>query len=71
MGFRHILAEDFAGLVIVQLRENLDDFERSYAEAKSLLDAHPDLAGIYNIGAGNRASVGREWPGRRDGVHRV
>ena len=54
MGFRHILAEDFAALLIVQLRENLDDFERSYAEAKSLLDAHPDLAGIYNIGAGNR-----------------
>jgi len=54
MGFRHILAEEFAGLVIVQLRENLDDFERSYAEAKTLLDAHPDLAGIYNIGAGNR-----------------
>ncbi len=54
MGFRHILAEEFAGLVIVQLRENLDDFERSYGEAKSLLDTHPDLAGIYNIGAGNR-----------------
>ncbi|MBV9490217.1 MAG: LacI family DNA-binding transcriptional regulator [Verrucomicrobia bacterium] len=54
MGFRHILAEDFSDLVIVQLRENLDDFERSYAEAKLLLQAHPDLAGIYNIGAGNR-----------------
>jgi LacI family transcriptional regulator len=54
MGFRHILAEDFSGLVIEQLRENLDDFERSYTEAKSLLDTHPDLAGIYNIGAGNR-----------------
>ena len=54
MGFRHILAEEFAGLVIVQLRENLDDFERSYGEAKSLLNTHPDLAGIYNIGAGNR-----------------
>ena len=38
----------------MQLRENLDDFERSYPEAKSLLDAHPDLAGIYDIGAGNR-----------------
>ena len=54
MGFRHIIAEEFAGLLIEQLRENLDDFERSYAEAKTLLEAHPDLAGIYNIGAGNR-----------------
>lgn len=54
MGFRHILAEDFSDLVIVQLRESLDDFERSYEGTKLLLEAHPDLAGIYNIGAGNR-----------------
>jgi len=54
MGFRRILAEDFPDLDIVQLQESLDDFERSYAETKLLLQAHPDLAGIYNIGAGNR-----------------
>jgi LacI family transcriptional regulator len=54
MGFRHILAEEFADSVVVRLRENLDDLERSYTETRALLDSSPDLAGIYNIGAGNR-----------------
>ncbi len=54
MGFRHILSEEFSGLRIVELREVKDDTERSYREACALLDAHGDLAGIYNIGAGNR-----------------
>ncbi len=54
MGFRHILAEDFPNLRIVELREVRDDLERSYAEAAALLAARPELCGIYNIGAGNR-----------------
>ncbi len=53
MGFRHVLAEEFPALAIVELREVLDDRERAYAEAAALLGQHPDLAGIYNIGAGN------------------
>lgn len=54
MGFRHILAEDFPELRIVELREVRDDLERSYHEARRLLARHPELRGIYNIGAGNR-----------------
>jgi LacI family transcriptional regulator len=54
MGFRHILAEDFPHLRVVELREVRDDLERSYAEARALLAARPQLRGIYNIGAGNR-----------------
>lgn len=53
MGFRAVLAEEFPDLAIVELREVLDDRERAYAEAAALLDRHPDLAGLYNIGAGN------------------
>ena len=53
MGFRHILAERFSDLQVVELREILDDREKAYAEASALLDRHPDLAAIYNIGAGN------------------
>jgi LacI family transcriptional regulator len=53
MGFRHILAEEFPNLQIVELREMLDDREKAFAEASALLDRHSDLAGIYNIGAGN------------------
>ena len=54
MGFRHMLAEDFSSLSIVQTIEVRDDSERSYGEATALLARVPDLAGIYNIGAGNR-----------------
>ena len=54
MGFRHILAEEFPHLEVLQLRESLDDFQRGYQEAKVLLEAHPDVGGIYNIGGGNR-----------------
>ncbi len=52
MGFRHILAEEFANLEVVELREVKDDFEMAFVEASNLLDRHPDIAGIYNIGAG-------------------
>jgi len=54
MGFRHVLAEEFPNLEIVELREMRDDRERAYAEAAALLARHSDLAGIYNIGAGNQ-----------------
>jgi LacI family transcriptional regulator len=53
MGFRHMLAEEFPNLSIVELREMKDDRERAFKEASSLLDHHGDLAAIYNIGAGN------------------
>jgi LacI family transcriptional regulator len=53
MGFRHILVEEPSNLTIVELREMRDDVDKAYVEAASLLDAHPDLAAIYNIGAGN------------------
>ena len=53
MGFRHLISEEAPNLRIVELREMLDDAERAYAEAASLLDAYPGLAAIYNVGAGN------------------
>ncbi len=53
MGFRHIIAEEFPHIEVVELREMRDDREKAYSEASSLLDRHPDLAGIYNVGAGN------------------
>lgn len=54
MGFRHVLGEEFPNISIVELREMLDDRERAYDEASTLLGRHADLAGIYNIGAGNQ-----------------
>lgn len=68
MGFRHILAEEFPKLEIVELREMGDDRERAYSEATTLLDRHRDLAAIYNIGAGNQgiAQAMREHNKERD-----
>jgi LacI family transcriptional regulator len=53
MGFRHILTEEAPNLQIVELREMLDDREKAYSEALTLLDRHADLAAIYNVGGGN------------------
>ena len=54
MGFRHVLAEDFPGLKTVEFCESHDDVERTYRDARALLERFERLAGIYNIGAGNR-----------------
>ncbi len=54
MGFRHILRESYSNLSVVELREVHDDDDAAYREARALLQQYPDLAGIYNIGAGNR-----------------
>lgn len=54
MGFRSILRDEFRDIHIVEMREVLDDRERAYQEAKSLLRQHPDLAGIYNVGGGTQ-----------------
>lgn len=53
MGFRHIISEEFRHLEIVQMREIRDDRRRAHEETLALLDRHPDLAGIYNIGGGS------------------
>jgi LacI family transcriptional regulator len=55
MGFRQILAEEFPGLDILELRESREDRDRAGAETAALLDRHPDLAAIYNAGG---ATVG-------------
>jgi LacI family transcriptional regulator len=53
MGFRHIFAEAFPNLQIVELREMLDDREKAFQEASTIFERYGDIAGIYNIGAGN------------------
>ena len=53
MGFRHIINEEFSNLEIVELREVMDNQETAFSEATQLLQRHRDLAGVYNIGAGN------------------
>ena len=54
MGFRRVIAEEFSYLKIVELKEIEDNREKAYKETLALLKRHPDLAGIYNLGAGNQ-----------------
>jgi LacI family transcriptional regulator len=49
-GFLHVFEELFRPLQVVGLREGHDDAEQNYRQTRALLDQHPDLAGIYNIG---------------------
>ena len=49
-GFHHVLSELFGQLEVVGLREGHDDSEQNHAQTRSLLEQHPQLAGIYNIG---------------------
>jgi LacI family transcriptional regulator len=49
-GFLHLLEELLPKLTVVGLREGLDDTEKNYRQTRTLLEHHPDLAGIYNIG---------------------
>lgn len=52
MGFRHIISEEYGNIEILELREVRDDRVKAHREARTLLRNHPDLAAIYNIGAG-------------------
>ena len=49
-GFLHLFQEQFPAVEVVGLREGHDDAAKNHAQTKVLLEQHPDLAAIYNIG---------------------
>lgn len=57
MGFRAALRRDFRHLDVVGAISGNDDIDGNYREVASLLVAHPDLSGIYNVGGGNEGVV--------------
>lgn len=48
--FLGLLEENFPALRVVGVREGHDEAGQNHAHAIALLDAHPDLVGIYNVG---------------------
>jgi LacI family transcriptional regulator len=50
MGFLSVMAERYPRLQVIGLREGQDDADNNRRLAASLLKAHPDLVGLYNIG---------------------
>ncbi|WP_181708446.1 LacI family DNA-binding transcriptional regulator [Chthonobacter rhizosphaerae] len=51
-GFEQVIAQDFPDVEVIAVREGRDDPERVAHLVRDLLHDHPDLAGLYNVGAG-------------------
>jgi len=66
-GFLALLEELYPDLRVVGVREGHDDASKNYRHAISLLEQHPDLIGIYNVGGSSngiaRALVERNRAG--------
>ena len=52
-GFSAVMAEEYPAIEVVGPREGFDDNARTAEAVTSLLAEHTNLAGIYNLGAGN------------------
>ena len=66
MGFLHLFAEMAPRIEVVGLREGHDDEAQNHRQARALLAAHADLAGIYNIGGGAAGIARALKEARRD-----
>jgi LacI family transcriptional regulator len=53
-GFQQVLAEEQSALQLLPTIEGLDRSDRTEPLVRKLLKRHPDLVGLYSIGAGNR-----------------
>lgn len=56
-GFEQVIAQDFPDVEVVAVREGRDDPDRVKALAVEVLREHKDLAGLYNVGAGNHGVI--------------
>ncbi len=56
-GCRQVIEADFPHLELLKVREGRDDNIRNSDLVEKILKDHPDLAGLYNIGAGNRGTI--------------
>ena len=51
-GFNQVMASEFAELDVLPVQEGRDDDTQSEALTARLLRDHPDMVGLYNVGAG-------------------
>lgn len=52
-GFEQVMAGDFPNLELLPVREGRDDRHQGQKVAAQLLADHPDMIGLYNVGAGS------------------
>jgi LacI family transcriptional regulator len=68
-GFEQVMAHEFPHLMILPALESRDDWQRVEKVVTDMLAAHPNLIGIYNVGAGARGVVAAlEKSGRQDKI---
>jgi LacI family transcriptional regulator, galactose operon repressor len=56
-GCREVIEQDYPHLEFLKVREGRDDNIRNADLVQKLMAEHPDIAGLYNIGAGNRGTI--------------
>ena len=56
-GFRAVLDAEFPGRTILPVLEGHDDPSETERLVRAALAAHPDIVGIYSLGAGNRGLI--------------
>ncbi len=57
LGFSQVIERDFTDLTLLPVAEGLDDWSNTGPMVAEVLQAAPDLVGIYSMGAGNRGIV--------------
>jgi LacI family transcriptional regulator len=54
IGFRSIMRQRFEGVDVLEVIKGEDSDEATYDAARKLLQARPNIAGVYNVAGGNR-----------------
>ncbi len=56
-GFRNVIGSEFPFLTILGPVEGQDEFTLTYEKALDFFKTHPEIVGVYNVGAGNAGLV--------------
>jgi LacI family transcriptional regulator len=67
-GFREAMAAEFPAITLLGPAEGLDEDAATAAALRDMLKAHPDLDGVYSIGAGNAGLIAALGDSRRRGL---
>jgi LacI family transcriptional regulator len=70
-GFQEVLGEEFPDIEIIGPLEGNDERAKTAAIVEAMLEEQPDLAGLYNLGAGNAGLVEALAESGRAGALRV
>ena len=56
-GFEQVISSEYQGIEVLPVCEGLDDNKMTQSLVEALLKTHPDLIGIYNVGAAKRGLI--------------